>query len=625
MNDFCSSSSSSSLAATSTHCIVSKASSKYCQDGSQSVASALVSQPLATPVLVAVGRHQQPQLVEFRLLPLLLINEKAHHGSTTSTTFSTGSTMSSTTTNDPIDYSSTASSGVATMSSTDHIPMSNQKSTTGRHNYNFISHSSEEGSDTKLLFLKVSTSSTQTTVCSTVTTAAANSSSSTLSLNTANASADSTLCSGRTNLLRSTSPTSPSLSASQNIPSGSSVFACGTSCSQIICTPLRTMVSQNRRRYQQDGFNLDLTYITDRIIAMGYPADTTEALYRNSMTHIVKFLEHYHPGHYKVFNLRGQYVYDTSKFHNRVVSFEMTDHHPPRLELMAPFCREVHEYLEADPKMRFISERALKVRVANGTSQPSPTRKRLHIKTLLRVDSPCQQTVFLEGDVRIDLFQKSQLQLAKIKLKKQEKKKIGHIWMNTMFSCPGFCGGQYVHGDEAYPYSSMDGESDSLMIVRKGLRRRTTRSSQPTQKFSDSQLPQNYSHNSASANCSMPSSPPFQLHNKVRVSMDNSSTNSTESTHSSAGGVEDQASGGHKSSAGLFEPRRTAKWRSDLMEWLKNAPANPLQSHYRVREDLDVARWWWDVHKTKEPMVRASLDTDHEQFEADIIVDDLLA
>jgi phosphatidylinositol-3,4,5-trisphosphate 3-phosphatase/dual-specificity protein phosphatase PTEN len=47
---------------------------------------------------------------------------------------------------------------------------------------------------------------------------------------------------------------------------------------------------------------------------------------------------------------RGQYVYDTSKFHNRVVSLEMVDHHPPRLELMAPFCREVHEYLEADPR-----------------------------------------------------------------------------------------------------------------------------------------------------------------------------------------------------------------------------------------------------------------------------------
>lgn len=37
-------------------------------------------------------------------------------------------------------------------------------------------------------------------------------------------------------------------------------------------------------------------------------------------------------------------------------------------------------------------------------------------------------------------------------LQKQDRKKIGHIWMNTMFTCPGFCGGNYMHGDEAYPY-----------------------------------------------------------------------------------------------------------------------------------------------------------------------------
>ncbi|VDN36981.1 unnamed protein product [Gongylonema pulchrum] len=30
------------------------------------------------------------------------------------------------------------------------------------------------------------------------------------------------------------------------------------------------------------------------------------------------------------------------------MTFEMDDHHPPRLELMAPFCRAVHEYLAAD-------------------------------------------------------------------------------------------------------------------------------------------------------------------------------------------------------------------------------------------------------------------------------------
>jgi PTEN phosphatase family protein len=42
----------------------------------------------------------------------------------------------------------------------------------------------------------------------------------------------------------------------------------------------RQLVSQNRRRFNKDGFDIDITYVTDRIIAMSVPAVAVEAMYR---------------------------------------------------------------------------------------------------------------------------------------------------------------------------------------------------------------------------------------------------------------------------------------------------------------------------------------------------------
>lgn len=49
---------------------------------------------------------------------------------------------------------------------------------------------------------------------------------------------------------------------------------------------LRAAVSGSRVRYMKDGFDLDLTYITDRLIAMGYPAAGVEKTYRNDITEV---------------------------------------------------------------------------------------------------------------------------------------------------------------------------------------------------------------------------------------------------------------------------------------------------------------------------------------------------
>eukprot|EP01126_Amoeba_proteus_P066819 TRINITY_DN9742_c0_g1_i3.p1 TRINITY_DN9742_c0_g1~~TRINITY_DN9742_c0_g1_i3.p1 ORF type:complete len:494 (-),score=135.54 TRINITY_DN9742_c0_g1_i3:73-1479(-) len=111
---------------------------------------------------------------------------------------------------------------------------------------------------------------------------------------------------------------------------------------------MREKVSKKKIRYRKDGFDLDLTYITDRIIALGFPSIGKEALYRNPLTEVVRFFEHYHKDHYKLYNLCAERTYDTTKFHGRVAQYPFYDHNAPPLSLVAECCKDVHEWLTAD-------------------------------------------------------------------------------------------------------------------------------------------------------------------------------------------------------------------------------------------------------------------------------------
>ena len=66
------------------------------------------------------------------------------------------------------------------------------------------------------------------------------------------------------------------------------------------------MVSGKKKRFIKEDYNLDLTYITPRIIAMAYPASGIESIYRNPIDEVVRFLKNKHEHHYLIVNLSNR-------------------------------------------------------------------------------------------------------------------------------------------------------------------------------------------------------------------------------------------------------------------------------------------------------------------------------
>jgi len=114
---------------------------------------------------------------------------------------------------------------------------------------------------------------------------------------------------------------------------------------------LRRWVSGDRNRYVADDFDLDLCYVTDRIIAMSYPATGVASLYRNSRSEIKRFLDTKHTERYLVFNLCEESLYPPLDFSHRLnpagaVEIPFENHSVPRLRQMAELCRQAVTWLE---------------------------------------------------------------------------------------------------------------------------------------------------------------------------------------------------------------------------------------------------------------------------------------
>lgn len=106
---------------------------------------------------------------------------------------------------------------------------------------------------------------------------------------------------------------------------------------------LREIVSGNKKRFVDTKYNLDLTYITPRVVAMAYPASGISSFYRNDIETVRDFLNLRHQTNYVVFNLSGR-TYDHSYFNNKVLEYKWLDHHPPQLEIIFDIVKKMKAF-----------------------------------------------------------------------------------------------------------------------------------------------------------------------------------------------------------------------------------------------------------------------------------------
>eukprot|EP01103_Thecamoeba_quadrilineata_P002230 TRINITY_DN12222_c0_g1_i1.p1 TRINITY_DN12222_c0_g1~~TRINITY_DN12222_c0_g1_i1.p1 ORF type:complete len:635 (+),score=96.33 TRINITY_DN12222_c0_g1_i1:69-1973(+) len=110
---------------------------------------------------------------------------------------------------------------------------------------------------------------------------------------------------------------------------------------------LRAAVSADKQRYKDGEFDLDLTYITDRLIAMSFPAEGVESTYRNWIDDVAAFLKKNHRHRFMVYNLCER-EYDYSKFDDQVQPLSFPDHHPPPLAMLFQICNSMYSWLNSD-------------------------------------------------------------------------------------------------------------------------------------------------------------------------------------------------------------------------------------------------------------------------------------
>uniref|UniRef100_A0A3P8NIZ9 Tensin 1b n=1 Tax=Astatotilapia calliptera TaxID=8154 RepID=A0A3P8NIZ9_ASTCA len=97
----------------------------------------------------------------------------------------------------------------------------------------------------------------------------------------------------------------------------------------------------------EESYELDLIYITERIISVSFPSNVEEQSYAANLREVASMLRSKHGNNYLLFNL-SEKRYDISQLNPKVLDFGWPDHHAPALDKICSICKAMDTWLSAD-------------------------------------------------------------------------------------------------------------------------------------------------------------------------------------------------------------------------------------------------------------------------------------
>ncbi|XP_077125505.1 tensin-3 isoform X3 [Ranitomeya variabilis] len=101
-------------------------------------------------------------------------------------------------------------------------------------------------------------------------------------------------------------------------------------------------------RIMEEGYELDLTFITERIISVSFPSGCSDETYLHNLQDVTRMLKSKHGNNYLVLNL-SEKRYDLSKLNTKVMDMGWPDLHAPPLDKMCTICKAMESWLNSDP------------------------------------------------------------------------------------------------------------------------------------------------------------------------------------------------------------------------------------------------------------------------------------